>query len=159
MGKRVGIVIDRAQRTIYLEKQRMGEVRVKVKLTNAFDEALSRLKKLPAAKVRTVIAEAMVDTGAVRTVIPAGILKKLGVKTRTTRVVEYADGRTESVPVSEAVIIEVEGRDTTEEVLVLGNEVLIGQTVLETTDLFVDCAGRRLIPNPEHPDQAVIKVK
>ena len=43
--------------------------------------------------------------------------------------------------------------------LVLGDEVLIGQTVLEKLDLHADCANRRLIPNPAHPDQPVSKVK
>ena len=43
--------------------------------------------------------------------------------------------------------------------LVLGDEILIGQTVLEKLDLYLDCAGRRLVPNPAHPDQPVVKVK
>jgi hypothetical protein len=46
-----------------------------------------------------------------------------------------------------------------EEALVLGDEVLIGQTVLEKPDLFVDCQGQRLVPNPAHPDRPVAKVK
>ena len=41
----------------------------------------------------------------------------------------------------------------------LGSEVLIGQTVLESLDLLVDCANHRVIPNPAHPDQPVIKIK
>lgn len=51
------------------------------------------------------------------------------------------------------------GRDTMEEALVLGDEVLIGQTVLEKLDLLADCARQRLVPNPAHPDQPVSKVK
>jgi hypothetical protein len=51
------------------------------------------------------------------------------------------------------------GRDTLEEALVLGDEVLIGQTVREKLDLLADCPNRRLIPNPAHPDQPVSKVK
>jgi CubicO group peptidase (beta-lactamase class C family) len=31
--------------------------------------------------------------------------------------------------------------------------------VLEKTDLHVDCRSRRLLPNPEHPHQPVVKVK
>ena len=50
-------------------------------------------------------------------------------------------------------------RDTLEEAMVLGDEVLIGQTVLEKLDLLADCANQRLIPNPAHPDQPVTKVK
>ena len=43
--------------------------------------------------------------------------------------------------------------------MVLGDEVLIGQTVLEKLDLLPDCTNHRLIPNPAHPDQPVSKVK
>ena len=72
---------------------------------------------------------------------------------------EGADGRQEAVGATEPVVIELEGRDTLEEALVLGDEVLIGQTVLEKIDMLVDCANRRLVPNPDHPDQPVSKVK
>ena len=48
---------------------------------------------------------------------------------------------------------------TTEETLVLGSEVLIGQTVLESLDLLVDCTNHRVVGNPAHPDQPVIKIK
>ena len=50
-------------------------------------------------------------------------------------------------------------RRTTEETLVLGSEVLIGQTVLESLDLQVDCTNHRVIGNPAHPDQPMIKIK
>jgi hypothetical protein len=43
--------------------------------------------------------------------------------------------------------------------LVLGSEVLIGQTVLETLDLLVDCTNLRVVPNPDHPDQPVVRIK
>jgi hypothetical protein len=74
-------------------------------------------------------------------------------------VAEYADGRKESVGVTGPVIFSIDGRDTLEEALVLGDEVLIGQTVPEKLDLQVDCSGRKLVPNPAHPDQPVTKVK
>jgi hypothetical protein len=63
------------------------------------------------------------------------------------------------VGVTEPVIFRLLGRDTLEEALVLGDEVLIGQTVLEKLDLLADCVGRRVVPNPAHPDQPVSKVK
>lgn len=137
----------------------MGEIRVKVRLTNAMDESLARRGRLPEKEVRVYEADAMVDTGAVRSVIPIHVLQRLGIETRGERVAEYADGRCESVGVSEPIIFELQGRDTLEEALVLGNEVLIGQTVLEKLDLLADCQGHRLIPNPAHPDQPVTKVK
>jgi predicted aspartyl protease len=137
----------------------MGEIRVRVRLTNAADDALNRARKLTKKKVRTYEADAVVDTGAVRSVIPAHVLEKLGVGTRGTRVAGYADGRTEAVAISGGIIFDVMGRDTIEEALVLGDEVLIGQTVLEKLDLLADCANQRLVPNPAHPDQPVSKVR
>ena len=137
----------------------MGEVRTKALLVNAVDEALARRGQLEPTQVRSYEADAMVDTGAVRCVLPAHVVQKLGVAIRGQRVAEYADGRKETVGVTEAVIFDIYGRDTMEEALVLGDEVLIGQTVLEKLDLQVDCAGQKLVPNPAHPDQPVTKVK
>jgi clan AA aspartic protease len=137
----------------------VGEIRVRVLLTNSLDEALNRQKKLKKSAIRRYEADALVDTGAIRSVIPAHVMQALGVLSRGNRVAEYADGRTESVAITGPIIFELMGRDTLEEALVLGDEVLIGQTVLEKLDLLADCANRRLIPNPAHPDQPVSKVK
>jgi clan AA aspartic protease len=137
----------------------MGEIRVKVRLTNALDEALARRGQLTAGQVRTAELDAVVDTGAVRTVVPTQVIQDLGLQIRGQRVVEYADGRKEPVGVTEPLLIECLKRDTMEEALVLGDEVLIGQTVLEKLDLLADCANRRLIPNPAHPNQPVTKVR
>jgi hypothetical protein len=70
-----------------------------------------------------------------------------------------ADGRREDVDVTEPVLVELMGRHTIEEALVLGDEVILGHTILEKTDLNVDCRGQRLLPNPAHPDQTVITLK
>jgi hypothetical protein len=51
------------------------------------------------------------------------------------------------------------GREELETAMVLGDEVILGQTVLEKLDLVVDCVSQRLLPNPAHPDQPVSKVK
>ena len=56
-------------------------------------------------------------------------------------------------------MFEILTRETEEDAYVLGDEVLIGQTVLEVMDLLVDCHRRRVVPNPAHPDQPVSKVK
>lgn len=137
---------------------RMGEVRVKVKLTNAGDEVLVRRGLLKAEKIRSYEADALVDTGAVRSVLPAHVVELLGLaivgKARAT----YANDAAEDVDVSEVVGIKLLSRRTTEEMLVLGSDVLIGQTVLESLDLQVDM-NQRVIGNPAHPDQPIIKIK
>jgi clan AA aspartic protease len=137
----------------------MGEVRVRVRLTNVVDEGLVRRGMLATEQVRTYDADALVDTGAVRTVIPPDVASRLGLASHGQHVVEYADGRKEAVSIAEPIAVELLGRRTAEDALVLGDEVLIGQTVLEKLDLFVDCQRGRVVPNPAHPDQAVTKVK
>ena len=135
-----------------------GEVRVRVRLTNASDEALARRGQLPRDQVRSCEADALVDTGAVSLVMPAQLMQQIGLMARDERVVTYADGRTERVEVTEPVIVQVDGRTTSGDALVLGDEVLIGQTVLEKTDLLADCKSQRLIPNPAHPDGPVTRL-
>ena len=125
----------------------MGEVRVKVKITNVSDATLAIEGKLKPGKVRAYETEAMVDTGAVRSVIPLQVLRKLGLPTFGRQVVEYADGRKEAVDLAKGVGFEIMDRDTSDDALVLGDEVLIGQTVLEKMDLLVDCANHRVMPN------------
>jgi predicted aspartyl protease len=137
----------------------MGEIRIKVILINSADEMAHRRRKLKKSAIRRFEADALVDMGAVRSVIPTHVMEKLGMLARGQRVAEYADGRKEAVGIAEPIIFDIEGRDTLEEALVLGDEVLIGQTVLDKLDLHADCANRRLIPNPAHPDQPVSKVK
>jgi clan AA aspartic protease len=136
-----------------------GEVRTKAILINALDEALARRGQITSDQIRKYEADALVDTGAVRSVIPSHVVQQLGLDIRGQRVAEYADGRKETVDVTESVIIDIGGRDTLEEALVLGDEVLIGQTVLEKLDLLVNCYEQKLVPNPAHPDQPVTKVK
>ena len=109
----------------------MGEVRVKVRLTNASDEALARRGQLPGDQVRSYEADALVDTGAVSLVMPAYAMQQLGLMAREQRVVTYADGRTERVQVTEPVIVQIDGRTTSGEAFVLGDEVLIGGTTFE----------------------------
>lgn len=137
----------------------MGEVRVQVTLTNAVDDGLLRRGQMSAEEVRTDRVDALVDTGAVNCVLPPFVADRLGLGRPFTQVAEYADGRREEVDVTEPVLIEIDGRKVYEECLVLGDEVLIGQTALEKTDLHVDCRSRRLLPNPQHPHQPVVKVK
>lgn len=137
----------------------MGEVRVQIKLTNAADQALARRGQMSADQIRTYETNALVDTGGVCTVLPGDVVNLLGLGTLTQRGVEYADGRNEIVGVTEAVVITINHRSTSDEALILGDEVLIGQTVIEKLDLHVDCANQRVIPNPAHPDQTVNKVK
>ena len=137
----------------------MGEVRVQVELINAGDEVLVRRGLLAPDQVRKYAADALVDTGAVASVLPIHVVQRLGLVTTGKARAQYANGSEETVDLTEPVGIDIDGRRATEETMVLGSEVLIGQTILERMDLLVDCANNRVIANPAHPDQPVLKVK
>jgi clan AA aspartic protease len=137
----------------------MGEVRVQARLANATDEELVRRGALPVDQVRTYTADALVDTGAVSCCLPPFVAEQLGVSIARHTAAQYADGRIERVGVTSPVRLEIQGRQVDLPMLVLGDEVLIGQVALEMTDLLVDCQHQRLVPNPAHPDQPVLKVK
>jgi len=137
----------------------MGEVRTKVKLSNSYDESRRQRGEITKDEVRRYEADALVDTGAVSPVIPANVVKMLGLLSRGQRVAEYADGRKDIVEITEPIIFNIIGRETEEGAMVLGDEVIIGQTILEVLDLQVDCRNQKLIPNPAHPDQPVVKIK
>lgn len=137
----------------------MGEIRATVKLTNAVDQALASMGKLATNEVRRLEVEAIVDTGAIASVLPIHVVEQLGLQIRGHRVAKYADGRNDTVGVTSPVMFEILTRDTIEDALVLGDEVLIGQTVLEKLDLLADCPGQRVIPNPAHPNQPVLNVR
>src|SRR5947208_1166102 len=70
----------------------MGEVRTKVRLFNNAEANAAAEGKLAAEKVRVIEAEAMVDTGAVRSCIPASLLEQLGIRRYDRVTVEHADG-------------------------------------------------------------------
>lgn len=137
----------------------MGEERVMVRLSNAADIALVRRNLMRPEEIRAVEADALVDTGAVTFVLPSLVVERLGLARPFKQVAEYADGRREEVDVTEPVFVELLGRHTVEEALVLGDEVIVGQTILEKADLYVDCRQKRLLPNLAHPDQSVLQVK
>ena len=137
----------------------MGEVRARVELINAGDEVLFRRGYLAADKIRSYEANALIDTGSVSTVLPIEVVQRLGLEIVGQRMPEYANSSREIVDLTEPISIIINGRKTVEEAMVLGDEVMIGQTVIETLDLHVDCTNQQVIPNPAYPDQTVSKFK
>lgn len=71
---------------------------------------------------------------------------------------EHANGRSDDVTMTFAQMNVLMGRKTSDECSVLGNEVLIWQTVLEKPDVPVDGLQGKLVPNRALSDQAVLKV-
>ncbi len=91
--------------------------------------------------------EALADTGATTTVIPASVLRDLGVTPTTSQTFEYASGGRVELDMVE-VRVRVEDRETVTWV-VFGNDdagALLGAYTLEGVFLGVDPYNRRLIP-------------
>jgi clan AA aspartic protease len=135
----------------------MGEVRTRVRLFNNADANAAAEGTLPPEKVRAMEADALVDTGAVRSCIPASMMERLGIRPHEHVSVELADGSKKSVGLAYGVRFEIMQRRSSDDALILGDEVLIGQTLLEKMDLLVDCTRQRLVP--AHPEGPVNKHK
>ena len=135
----------------------MGEVKTKVKLFNSADANAAAEGRLSPEQVRVFEAEALVDTGAVRSCVPAQMLEHLGIKPYDQVTVELADGRKTDVGIADGVRFEIMQRRSSDDALILGDEILIGQTLLEKMDLLVDCARQRLVP--AHPEGPINKLK
>jgi len=91
--------------------------------------------------------DAMVDTGAMFTVIPAPVLERLGVKPFRTMPVRFANGETQQWPLAQ---IEAELNGQRMPILCLfGSPAappLIGAHTLEAFLLTVDPVDRKLVP-------------
>src|SRR5947209_1934653 len=136
----------------------MGQVHVQVILTNHREEAMVRLGQLAPERIHRYETEALIDTGAVRSTIPAAVADRLGLMRLRRTDAKYADGRVEEVDLAEVVMIEMLGRQIEITPMVLGEHVLLGVMVLEGLDLMVDCHSNRLVPSQGTWDQPVFRV-
>ncbi|MFN0093692.1 MAG: retroviral-like aspartic protease family protein [Dehalococcoidia bacterium] len=125
----------------------MGEVVVEVLLENAFDRHLVRTGVLRPEGVRQLLVEALVDTGATALILPEAVVQTLGLDLTGSTEVEFADGRVTERPIAESVYLSLEGRARGHYCFVgaRGARPLLGQIVLESLDLLVDCKNQRLI--------------
>lgn len=136
----------------------IGQVHVRVVLTNHREAVMAQFGQLDTNRVHHYEAEALIDTGATGSVIPSAVADRLGVFRIRRTDAQYADSRVEEVDVTEAVMVEILGRETTILPMVLGEHVLLGVTVLEELDLMVDCKRNQLIPYQGTLDQPVFSV-
>jgi clan AA aspartic protease len=136
----------------------MGQVHVRVVLTNHREAVMARLGQLDASRVHRYETEALIDTGAVRSAIPAAVAERLGLFRLRKTDAKYADGRVEEVDMTEAVTVEIVGRETEMNPMILGEQILLGVLVLEGLDLMVDCNRNRLVPYQGTWDQPVFRV-
>lgn len=132
----------------------MGQIVVDVELENTGDRVAFEDGLRAEPDIRRTVANGIVDTGAVTLVLPQNIVERLGVRTRRTVVVTYADERKEERPVAGPVTLQIGDRFMTIDCIVGPpfSETLVGQVVLETLDLIADCRQQTLLPRmPDYP--------
>ncbi len=137
----------------------MGQITVSVRLENTIDRGVFEQGFRDESSVRRTSVDAIVDTGAVTLVLPQNVVERLGLATRRTVVVTYADERKEERPVAGPLTIQIGDRFMTMDCVVGPplSEALVGQVVLESLDLIADCTNQTLIPRM--PDYPVLNVK
>lgn len=124
----------------------MGEVVVDLTLSSVQHPDISRTVR------------AVADTGAMLSSMPEALANELSLEPSRHARARLANGSVQRVGIVEGVRFEIEGRQTSDEALVMGDQILIGQTVLEKMHLLVDCAGRRLVSDPGQPEYPVYRV-
>ncbi len=103
----------------------------------------------PASRRRSVRLSFLVDSGAVYSVAPAPVLRKLGVKPRSRRTFTLADGSQIARRMGE-VVFRVDDHEGTSPVIFgeKGDSTLLGIVSLEVMGLMLDPLKRELRPLP-----------
>ncbi|HEX3314769.1 MAG TPA: retropepsin-like aspartic protease [Gemmataceae bacterium] len=141
-----------------METATMGRVVVPIKIENLEDTYRARKGEIAESEIRTVeVADALVDTGASTLLLPATLIRQLGLFAIKTQPLRTAGGPGTMTTYS-AVRLTLQGRDCTLDVGEIGDglPVLVGQIPLELLDWIVDPKRQRLIGNPDHGGQHMI---
>jgi predicted aspartyl protease len=132
----------------------VGRFSVEIEVANYGDMEVARRGLLPPDQVRRETITGVVDSGAVRLVLPEAVVKRLGLPLGGPVPVKYADNRRGRRQVAEGVFAQLLGRHGTFTAVVepKRDTALIGAIVLEDLDLLVDCKNQRLVPrDPSGP--------
>ena len=139
----------------------MGEVRARIILENQGDRFLAEAGHLDGARVRRVELDALVDTGAVMTLLPQDVVEILGLPLDGNIIVTLANEEKIELPRARLLSLSLADRQMDTDCLVGPPrcEPLVGQLVLERLDLIVDPVKRVISPRPESPFLPSLKLK
>ena len=115
----------------------MGLTMLRVRLTN------------PRDRRRAVEEELIVDSGAIYAIVPAAVLRRIGVRPRGEETFTLADGSHVTRAVG-TVFFEIDGREGASKVIFgrRGDARVIGAVALEELGLMLDPLKRQLRPLP-----------
>jgi len=126
----------------------VGLFHVQIEVANNQDVILTEKGLLDPGKVRRRKVRGLVDCGATRLVLPATVVKKLGLPVTKRVRVRYADRRVRIRDAISNVYVDLMGRSGvfTAAVEPKRRTALIGAIVLEDLDFIIDPSGERLVP-------------
>jgi predicted aspartyl protease len=132
----------------------MGQVRTKAILINNRDITRLEDQTISVDRVRQSEQEMIVDTGARAIGLPLSVIEQLGLPKTREVLVTLSDGSKQRRQMYGELRVQIGDRDSVFDCIAKpeGAPLLLGQLVLETLDLVVDCGRQQLIPNPEAPD-------
>jgi len=139
----------------------MGEVRATLILENQGDRVLAEAGHLESAQVRRVELDALVDAGAVMTLLPQDVVEALGLPLDGKIIVTLANEEKIELTRARLLSLTLADRQMDTDCLVGPPqcEPLLGQLVLERLDLIVDPVRRVVSPRPESPFLPSLKLK
>jgi clan AA aspartic protease len=139
----------------------MGEIRAQLVLENQSDLILADAGHLPRDRVRRVQLEALVDTGAVMTLLPQDVVEQLGLPLDGRIIVTLANEERIELPRARLLSLTLAERQMDTDCLVGPPrcEPLLGQLALERLDLIVDPVRQTVSPRPESPFLPSLKLK
>jgi clan AA aspartic protease len=139
----------------------MGLVYADIKLINSEDIALNRRGYLKKNEIRQMQVSAMVDSGAIMLCINQNVKNQLGLVAIDTQTAQLADSTMVELEMVGPIELHFENRSVRCDALVLPgeSEILLGAIPMEQMDVLIHPKSNRLIVNPEHPYQSVVKLK
>lgn len=102
--------------------------------------------------------EALVDTGAIELALPMELVERLKLKEVGTVRAFTADGGKHEFRLFGIAEVEVQGRTSRVQVIELphGAKPLLGAVPLEQMDWHISPLDKKLVPNPESPDEPLV---
>lgn len=101
---------------------------------------------------------ALIDSDAYMMIIPDAVRLQLGLEIVGRELAEFANGKQEYIPIGEPVEVRFANRKATVDVLIAGNEVLLGAIPMEAMDVVIHPRTQKLSVNLEHPNTPVFRV-
>ena len=103
----------------------------------------------PSRPTKTTTLEFLVDSGAIYSIVPAAILRKLGIRPDTSRTFTLADGTEITRRIGAAIFVVGKDRATSPVIFgTKGDTPLLGTISLESLGLMLDPLKRVLRPLP-----------